>query len=91
MIERMAITRHVRISIGVYGARLPKHRMPRRPDGGFVGGDARSALLALVLDPASGPPAGQVQLGCTGWRFSNRVELLEAIDFARAHAVQAAS
>jgi hypothetical protein len=91
MIERMAVTRHLRISIGVYGARLPKHRMPVRAAGGFVGGCARPALLALVLEPASEPPAGQVQLGCTGWRFSNRVELLEAIDFARERAVQAAS
>jgi hypothetical protein len=38
--------------------------------------------LAVVLKPETNPPAGEVRHGSSRWRFSNRVELLEAVDAA---------
>jgi hypothetical protein len=43
---------------------------------------ADPVLLAVVLDPATDPPVGQVHHGSARWRFANRVQLLEAIDAA---------
>ena len=45
-------------------------------------------VLAVLLEPHTNPPAGQVHHGSTRWIFANRVELLEAIDAASVHAQQ---
>jgi hypothetical protein len=65
---------HVRVSVELSPA------VSARPDLWAL--VSHPVLLAVVLDPATDPPVGQVHHGSARWRFANRVQLLEAIDAA---------